>query len=56
MRDNVERVMHQVAVEHRDGGGPGTLDQMGQGGEMGLLALVQRQGPGGFDQCLGLGQ
>ena len=42
--------MHQVAVEHRDGGGAGTLDRVGQGGEVGLLTLVQRQPPGGFNQ------
>ena len=54
MRHQVERVMHQVAVEDRDGGGPGALDQMGEGGEMGLLTLVQRQGPGGLDQRPGL--
>src|SRR5947209_7757558 len=28
MRDNVERVMDEMAFEHRDGSGPGTLDQM----------------------------
>ena len=55
MRHKVERVAHQVAVQHRDSGGPRTLDQMGEGGEVGLLTLVQPQGPGGFDQRLGLG-
>ena len=56
MRDKVERVVHQVPVEHPDGRGPGTFDQMGESGEVGLLTLVQRQGAGGFDQRLGAGQ
>ena len=56
MRHKVERVAHQVAVEHRHGGGAGAVDQMGERGEVGLLTLVQRQGPGGFDQHLDLGQ
>jgi len=55
MRDEVERVTHQVAVQHRDGGGPGALDQMGERGEVGLLTLVHPRGPGGFEQRLGLG-
>src|SRR6516162_8221499 len=56
MRHKIEWVTHQVAIEHRDGGLPGTLHQMGESGEMGLLALVQCQGSDGFDQCLGLSQ
>jgi len=55
MRHKVERVAHQVAVQHRDGGSPGAFDQMGERGEVSLLALVQPQGSGGFDQRLGLG-
>ena len=54
MRDEVERIAHQMAVQDRNGGGPRALHQMRQCGEMGLLALVQRQRPGGFDQNLGL--
>jgi len=53
MRHKVERVAHQVAVQHRDGGSPGAFDQMGERGEVSLLALVQPQGSGGFDQRLG---
>ena len=49
VRHQVERVAHQVAVEHCDGGGARAVDQMRQGGEMGLLAVVQRQRPGDFD-------
>jgi hypothetical protein len=45
MRHKVERVAHQVAAQYCDGGGPRTLDQMGEGGEVGLLKLVQPQGP-----------
>ena len=49
MRHEVERIAHQVAVQHRDGGGPGALHQMGKRREVGLLTLVQGHGPGGFD-------
>src|SRR5207253_5789331 len=56
MCDKVEGVVHQVAVQHRNGGSPGALDQMGESGDVGSLTLVQRQEPDGFDQCLGLSQ
>ena len=55
MRHKVERVAHQVAVQHRDGGNPRAFDQMGERDEVSLLALVQPQGSGAFDQRLGLG-
>ena len=45
-----------MAIQHRDGGGPGPLHLMGQRGEVGLFALVQGQGPRGLDQRLGLPQ
>src|SRR4051794_23806478 len=50
MRDNVERVIDEMAFEHRDGSGPGALDQIGERSEMGLLALVQRKTFRGFDR------
>ncbi len=48
VRHQVERVMHQVAVEHRDRGGARPLHQMRECCEMGLLALVQRSTTGRF--------
>ncbi len=56
MRDQVERVVHQMAVQHRDGGGASALDQMREGAKVGLLTLVQCQRPGAFDQRFGLRQ
>jgi hypothetical protein len=55
MRHQVERIAHQVAVQHRDRGGPGASAQMRQGGEMGSLAFIQRQWPGDLNQSFGLG-
>ena len=55
MRHQVERIAHQVAIQHRHGSGPGASAQMRQGGEMSLLALVQRQRPGDLNQSFGLG-
>jgi hypothetical protein len=55
MRHQVERIAHQVAVQHRDRGGPGASAQMRQGGEMSLLAFIQRQRPGELNQSFGLG-
>jgi hypothetical protein len=38
-----------MAVEHGDGGRAGAKNCMGQGGEVGLLPLIERQRPNGFD-------
>ena len=43
-----------MAVEHRDGGSPGTFHKMGERRAISLLALVHRRRPGGFDQHFGL--
>ena len=40
MRDDVERVLHQMRLEHCDGGGPRALHDLRQCREMRLLALV----------------
>ncbi len=56
MPQNVERVAHQVAVHHGNRGAPGALHEVRQSGEMGMLALVQTQGPDGIDQRPRLGQ
>ena len=54
MRHQVERIAHQVAVQHRDSGAPGALAQMRQGGKMSLFAFIHRQRPGELNQSLGL--
>ena len=54
MRQEVEGVTHQMAVQHGDGGGALAQDDVGQGGQVGLLPLVQRERPDGFEQRGGL--
>ena len=54
MRQQVERIAHEVAIQHRNGSRTGTLTEMRQSDEMSLLALIQRQRAGGVDQDLSL--
>ena len=53
VRDQVERVVHQVTVEQGDRGGARPLHQVCERAEMGLLALVQRQRASDFNQRRG---
>ena len=54
MRDDVERVLHQMRLEHCDGGGARALHDLRQCREMRLLALVQGKAAGGLDERRGL--
>ncbi len=54
MRHKIAGTMHEVAVQDRHGRGSMTLDGMGQGGKMRILALVPRQAAGDIQHRAGL--